>query len=373
MLVNNEWVIKMSESFNLSYEGLLASCDDQLASTKSLRNVYVTIFCLIVVAAVLANGTVLYIIYIRQLWRDVSVVMIGNLAISDIFVCVGVLVPEISKWIGYWEGNIYTSRHVCRIHVVAETLFPTVTIFSLVVMSFERCRISRSKVLRNRQPHRKSICYFTLALVWILALSSSLPVIKICQSFHDQFYYAEDWGKFMNIFVIFRFILIYLLPLLLIACFYTIMATTLYKSLRTTRELASQIRINTAGKRAQERRRRLAIMVFLLVVVFAIGWLPFYVFRFLFYNPEFFCSNIVLGHLKNFRLIFFCLLSLLNPCIVYVVGANFRRYLNDVFRCREDNGKDGYQTKKTTVTCNLGSNVVEENDSCIQQNGDVDV
>lgn len=366
----------MSEFPNDSYSEALAACDDQLASTKGLRNVYVTLFCLIVIAAVAANSTVLYIIYIRRLWRDVSVVMIGNLAVSDIFVCIGVLVPEISKWIGFWEGNIYSSIHFCRLHVVGETLFPTVTIFSLLVMSFERCRISRSKVLRNRQSHRKSTCYCTLLAVWIFALPVSLPVLRICQSYNGEgrFYYAEDWGDYMSVFIICRFIFIYLLPLILIGCFYSTMAITLHKSLNSTRQLANQIRINDAGERAHKRRRRLAIMVFLLVIVFAIGWLPYYLYHFFFNFTQIFCSNIVLGHLKNFRLIFYCLLSLFNPCIVYVVGANFRRYLNDVFRCREESRYE-YHNRMTTVTCNLGSRVVADNGNCASQNGhgDVDV
>lgn len=365
----------MSEFHNESNGDIFAICDDQLSSSVRLRNVYVSIFCIMVVTAILTNSTVLYVIFARHLWRDVSVIMIGNLAISDIFVCVGVLVPEISKWLGFWEDATYSSLRLCRIHVVSETLFPTVTIFSLVVMSYERCRISRSKLLRNRQPHRLSHSYCTLLAVWVCALVASLPVVKICRKFNESLFYADDWGDFMTKFVFTRFILIYILPLLLITFFYSLMAKTLYTSLLSMDKIGKQVRTNNAGRQAQYRRRRLAVMVFLLVIAFAVGWLPYYLFHFLSYygNPDTFCTSLVLGHLKNFRLIFFCLLSLLNPCIVYIVGANFRHYLHDAISCKENKTRYGYQTRRTTVTCNPGSHVNIDDDHMICENGEVDV
>lgn len=327
-------------------------CDKVEYSSRNVRNAYVSVYCLMLLISFVTNITILYIILRKRLWRDVSVIMIGNLAVNDMLVCVAILVPEISKWFGYFEDSTYRSLTVCRIHMTSEALFPTVTIFSLVVMSYERFRISRAKILTRGQPNRRFVAVATLVTLWVLALAASLPIVKSCHYLNPTFSYVLDWSPFMVNFTIARFVLIYMTPLLLIAIFYTYMAVSLFGSLTSNKSLKNTLRSSSAGRRAQRGRRRLAAMVIILVVAFAVGWMPHYIFRFLgFYaGPQVFCSGLVLSHLRNFQLIFFCLVSLLNPFIVFVIGANFRRYLFDMIPCsiRTFRAKSKHQTTSVT-------------------------
>ncbi|KAJ8037263.1 Melanopsin [Holothuria leucospilota] len=320
---------------NSSAVDIFYGCDLIDKKSASVRNTYVAVYCLMLLICVVTNTTILYIIIRKRLWRDVSVIMIANLAVNDVLVCVSVLVPEISEWMGYFEDSVYKFATTCRVHAIAEALFPTVTIFSLVVMSYERFRISRAKILTRSQPNRRFVAIATLLGVWLLALASALPAVKMCIIYSPTFTYLEIWSPFMVNFTIARFVLIYMTPLFLIAVFYTFMAVSLFGSLTSHKSLKNTLRSSSAGRRAQRGRRRLAAMVITLVVAFAVGWMPHYIFRFMgFYgHGQIFCTGIVQNHLKNFHQIFFCLVSLLNPFIVFVIGANFRRYLLDMIPC----------------------------------------
>lgn len=345
-----------SYEYNGSY--FFENCAKVASSSQNVRNAYVCIYCFMLLISVVTNATILYIILRKRLWRDVSVIMIGNLAVNDVLVCVAILVPEISQWLGYFEDNTYKSLTVCRIHMASEALFPTVTIFSLVVMSYERFRISRAKILTRSQPNRRFVAIATLMVVWLLALASALPIMKVCIAHSPTFIYVMDWSPFMVNFTIARFVLIYMTPLFLIAIFYTYMAVSLFGSLTSNKSLKNTLRSSSAGRRAQRGRRRLAAMVITLVVAFAVGWMPHYIFRFLtFYTgKQEFCTGIVLAHLKNFQLIFFCIVSLLNPFIVFVIGANFRRYLLDMIPCSIRTFRSNGKHQTTSVTWASRSN-----------------
>lgn len=149
-------------------------------------------------------------------------------------------------------------------------------------------------------------------------------VISVCYPFPETF---PDWYARANVIV--KALLFYLLPLVVIATFYLLMARHLLSSEDVPTE-------SHVFHRQLRTRRKVAKIVLCFVLIFAICFLPTHVFLLWFYlDPEASVKYNEFWHVL--RIVGFCLSfinSCINPIALYCISGTFRKYYNRyLFRC----------------------------------------
>ena len=139
------------------------------------------------------------------------------------------------------------------------------------------------------------------------------------------------------------FIVLYVLPLFIIAGCYTSMAVVLCRQ-RVTMTGRGNIS-STHTKRVVRARRRVARMVLVVVVVFAVCWLPIH------------CVNLmtvivkiqVTRHITVLKMISYCLSylsSVINPFIYSFMNRTFRKAFHSTLYCNRDNSQTVQETTR---------------------------
>ncbi|XP_059145431.1 neuropeptide CCHamide-1 receptor-like [Physella acuta] len=159
--------------------------------------------------------------------------LVVNLASGD-FIFLIVSLPFNSMWytLPYWPFGLT----LCKVSHFAENLATGVVITTLSVLSIERCLIVTGKKLWRQK--KKVPILMTISL-WVVSAVIALPNLLssniVYHSINKQNpicdLYDANWGElYKKLHVIFRFVLLFCLPLLVIAVAYTIIAAHLLLS-----------------------------------------------------------------------------------------------------------------------------------------------
>lgn len=145
--------------------------------------------------------------------------------------------------------------------------------------------------------------------------------ITVCILFpHD----LPEW--YSKVYVVTKFLLSYMLPLLVIAIFYLLMAMHLLSAEDVPRE-------SHVFHRQLRTRRKVAKIVLIFVFIFAVCLLPTNVFLLWYYV---FPSGSYTAFWHAVRIIGFCLCflnSCINPIALYCISGTFRKYYNHYLSC----------------------------------------
>lgn len=167
---------------------------------------------------------------------------------------------------------------------------------------------------------------------WVLALPAALTSgvkeysvghknITVCILFPQD---LPEW--YSKVYVVIKFLLSYLLPLLVIAIFYLLMAMHLLSAEDVPRE-------SHVFHRQLRTRRKVAKIVLTFVFIFAVCLLPTNVFLLWYYV---FPSGHYTAFWHTIRIIGFCLCflnSCINPIALYCISGTFRKYYNHYLSC----------------------------------------
>ncbi|KAJ6215454.1 hypothetical protein RDWZM_009954 [Blomia tropicalis] len=233
------------------------------------------IFFFIFVLGTIGNGTVIYIFYQHKSMRTVANVYILSLAAGDLAL-IFVTVPFVSTIYTFdsWPYGLL----VCKISEFARDLSMGVTVFTLTSLSVQRYTATHHPIRYLSHKGRNTLTQAN-SFIWLLSIIVALPgaynsylmnvnvgddqYIKVCYPFPKE--YGEIYAKSM---VVIKFLSYYLIPLIIITIFYSLMARSL---IRTTE---NPIGNNESQHKLLRNRRKISKIVLGLVVIFAICFFP---------------------------------------------------------------------------------------------------
>nr|WIM48640.1 putative neuropeptide CCHamide-1 receptor [Euwallacea interjectus] len=303
------------------------------------------VFFIIFVVGCLGNGTLVVIFLRHRTMRNVPNTYIFSLALADLLVIIS-SVPFTS--IVYTLESWPWGASICKISETAKDISIGVSVFTLTALSADRffAIVDPLKEFHTSSGGKKAtrITVATAVGIWILAIICSLPALigsHIRQFWDDQgnkmfevcYPFPQDWlnGSYPRVMVMLKFLVLYVIPLVIIFGFYLSMSISLIMS---TRNVPGELQ---GMHRQIKARKKVAITVLTFVAVFAVCFLPLHAFMIFFYfdeNPN--------EHYTPFwhylRIVGFCLCylnSCANPVALYFVSGAFRKHFNRYLLCKK--------------------------------------
>ena len=299
------------------------------------------VFCVIFVIGIVGNGLLVWIVFRNKTMHNTPNILIVSLAVGDIFLLV-FSVPF--KATHYTFVSYPYGLAVCKLATFAETLSLGVSVFTLTVLSWGRYLAITRPIQVVATGHRFRNTFLVVVAIWVTsALLASLESVKttvqvfdfeckqsiaVCNPVHF------DEKLYMQLYVIFRFLIYFLLPVATISAFYCAMARTLFTSVRlfqasTNGASSGGAQRSATGSSQMASRKKVAKIVLSFIVIFIICWLPFYVYLFSFTFFE--------RYWLTLKLISLCL-SFLNSCVnpvaLYFLSKQFREQFKRYLLCR---------------------------------------
>lgn len=280
---------------------------DGVASNVRLASL--VICCVIFIVGIVGNGLVIYVTGFRMK-RTVNSVWFLNLALAD-FLFLTFLIFTI---IGLSRHHQWHFGHfMCKLNALVSVVNMFASIFLLTAISLDRC-VSIWVVVWAQ--NKRTVCKAQLisAVIWLTAVVCSTPYatfrdIRIAGDMIYCSYSASMTYQQKCILIVFRFVMGFLIPFLVIFVSY----------------VAIGVR---AGRLQRTRKQRSLRIIFSIILAFFICWLPFHVLQFIELkadsNPDLW-SVVMVGGPLTMTLAFTN--SCLNPILYVFMCDEFQRKL----------------------------------------------
>ncbi|XP_045900168.1 chemerin-like receptor 1 isoform X1 [Micropterus dolomieu] len=263
------------------------------------------IYCVIFLAGTVGNGLVIYVTGFRMK-RTVNTVWFLNLALADFLFTAFLIFSIISL---SQDHHWHFGDFMCKLNTLVTVVNMFASIFLLTAISLDRCLSSWVVVwAQNKRTVRKAqlIC----AVIWMTALVCSTPYATFRDlQLHENSTYCsyprtDTFQEQYRILTIFRFVVGFLIPFLVISVCY----------------VAISVRAGRLQRTSKKRPRRI---VFSIIFAFFICWLPFHVVQFI--HLSVMSENIRIGGTLTLCLAF--MNSCLNPILYVFMCDEFQRKL----------------------------------------------
>ncbi|XP_002739034.1 somatostatin receptor type 2-like [Saccoglossus kowalevskii] len=228
---------------------------------------------------------------------------------------------------------------MCKIVMAFDGMNQFTGVFLLTAMSLDRyvAFVHPMKSLRIRTVRTtRTVC----VTMWVLSALVCLPLWMYTKSdvsrYDNNTVCLLDWPEEVaKSFLIYAFLLGYVLPLIIISCCYFIIV----KQILTSKQPGG----NTSGVN-RKGSRRVAMLVIVAVVTFAVCWLPFYAtqLHFAFFLEGFPSMAAMISNYASICLSYGN--SVINPIIYTFVGRNFKTNILRLLRCQGDSYKRSQST-----------------------------
>ncbi|KAM3671965.1 LOW QUALITY PROTEIN: neuropeptide FF receptor 2-like [Ammospiza maritima maritima] len=242
--------------------------------------VFITSYLLIFLLCIVGNGGVCFIVLWSRHMRTVTNLFILNLAVSDLLVGLFCMPTTLLDNIiaGWPFGSL-----VCKMSGMVQGISVSASVFTLVAIAMDRFRC----IVHPFKPKLTvPATLAAIAVIWALAMAIMCPSAVLLQLRQEKrfqlllgtgnatrpvFWCREEWPEpaMRKAYTTVLFANIYLAPLALIALMYATISFFL-----------SHAAVPRPGKRGREqrrgawRRKRKAIHMFLVTLLFALSWLP---------------------------------------------------------------------------------------------------
>ena len=299
-----------------------------------------SIFGLIIMVGTIGNSLVIYVILSRQAMRTVTNFLLLNLAIADIsflLICVPVTAH---KYVSFqWVfGDL-----MCK--VVQYFLYVTayVTVYSLVAISLLRFLTIVCSTTTAGLRTKQNVILLCVG-IWVVMLAVNVPVIIIHKvKTYGEFSYCGMTNSAVGPLFLTFFIFSYALPLVLICLLYILIICHLQRSNPTSLD----------SSHSRERTVHVCKVIFTVVLVFGISWLPLHVNSLL---SQY--GTLPQGaYYEVFRILWYAMAygnSCANPFIYNYVSQEFRKSFREIICCgrnglnRRSRLSDGASTSEMT-------------------------
>ncbi|XP_063876507.1 neuropeptide CCHamide-1 receptor-like [Scylla paramamosain] len=319
------------------------------------------VFAGIFVTGVVGNGALIFMFLKHPTLRNTPNTHLVSLAAGDLLVVL-LTVPFTS--LVYTLPTYPFTEGVCRASEFAKDLSLGITVFTLTALSADRYMAIVRPVNHHVSDTAGRLTIVVAVVIWVVAAVLALPAAVFSKTpelftptgepYHICTPYPEHLGKvYPKVHALVKVAVYYLLPLILIASFYVLMARHLILS-------AKQLPGEAAGQQRQVRaRRKVAKMVLAFVIIFAVCFLPLNVFT-VWWHLDPLSEDHYDIYWHSIRIVGFCLSfinSCINPIALYCVSGTFRKYYNRHVFCwcvgrrrRGDwDGADSTGTRLTTA------------------------
>ncbi|CAG9767105.1 unnamed protein product [Ceutorhynchus assimilis] len=303
------------------------------------------LFFLIFVIGCLGNGTLVVIFLRHKTMRNVPNTYIFSLALADLLVIItSVPFTSIIYTVESWPwGSL-----ICKISETAKDVSIGVSVFTLTALSADRffAIVDPLKKFHTSSGGKKAtrITVATAVGIWILAILCAIPALlgsHIKEIRDDEgtlclevcYPFPEDWlkGTYPQLMVMSKFLVLYIIPLIIIFGFYLSMAISLIMS---TRNVPGELQ---GMHRQIKARKKVAVTVLIFVAVFAVCFAPLHAFMLFFYFNEN-AQELYNPFWHYLRIVGFCLCymnSCANPVALYFVSGAFRKHFNRYLLCKK--------------------------------------
>ncbi|XP_077861904.1 somatostatin receptor type 5-like [Saccoglossus kowalevskii] len=298
---------------------------DDSSLYDNFASVLPTVYIMICLIGVVGNGLVILVTLSRVTRKHVLTIYILNLAIADLLFML--TLPIMARSVA---SRTWTYGHVlCKFVRGFDGMNQFTGIFILTAMSVDRYiavvhpmtgKLHPMTGKRIRTLKRTKIINI---LLWTMSFLTSLPLwifATVVDDGNDRFSCLVEWPNMIisRVFVISAFVIGFACPMLLIAACYFRLCLHLFRIQKSASRLPVAPYIRKGS-------RQLSILVSVIVVSFAMCWLPFYITTFIALTlpegrPAF---PFLVGYV--FALFLSYVNSCLNPLIYWCLGASFRK------------------------------------------------
>ena len=332
------WMTTVSTTSNLADKFNFNPLDhiDAICYTSTI-DINVPVMCLLLVTLIGVAGNVgLLLVVIRNTYlHSAPNIIIVNIAVADL-IYISCTAPFYIKHELERPCWLYGSV-ACKLRHLVPTVAQATCIFSIVALSRERygaiVRGIESRISRSLTGTLRTVC-----LAWLAGIIISLPVIFITDSVMFDilcvYPYMGDYTTLPRIYVVFVCLILYILPLVCIAGNHAKIAQQLYLSNNGT--LSPH---RTDGSSNHHRaRKRLAYIVLVITIFFAVFWCPHHAYNLWFTFMEDEARQIennkgVMKLLRHLNYYMALANSCLNPWIVFAMSSVHRKTLVRICRC----------------------------------------
>lgn len=256
-------------------QGLQGSSNVMMDSTKILgvQIILITAYSLIILLGFIGNSLVIYMIVRYKTMRTVTNFFIANLALADLMVDTLCLPFTLAyTLLDEWKFGAV----LCHLVSYAQALSVHVSTLTLTVIALDRYRCI---VFHLDSRISRKISFTIIAITWLIAAVLASPLAIFREYRYEDIptinlriaVCSEKWpseNRDATIYSLSMLILQYVLPLSIIC----------YAYVRIWFKLKSHIN-PSARNDSQCRRRKTTKMLVMVVVVFAVSWLPFHIFQ----------------------------------------------------------------------------------------------
>lgn len=306
------------------------SCTPGSPETNLTKAFKTIIYCVIILGSLLGNSLVIIVVYKRKRMRTTTNYMIVSMAVSDLFFAIFAIPPSIRTVYAGQDLLVrgITAELICKLVTFIQQVSIDVSILSLTAIAFDR-------FFAIMLPFRKVItCRSTkilIVLTWLIGILFAAPILYTNRIFAgeggDETFCLEIWeplfksSKARKDYTFIHFAFFYAGPLTIITILYTAIVIELWRGNSIT------FRCKANHQEVEKSNRKVLKMLVTVLVIFALFWLPVYIFQFLFYVANKTC---VVSGLIQFIGYFFCqATSAINPLIYAFFSENYRSGFKD--------------------------------------------
>ena len=303
---------------------------DPFQPPSIIHQVTITVvYSIMLLFSLSGNTIIIFIVFTRPFTRSVTNCLIANMAAADLLMTFSAMPYSVaytyvaSRWFGGIMGMI-----TCKLLHFAIALSIAASILTLTVIALDRFfavayPFKRVSVIRHIPTANM--------LIWLVSVLCMSPYLYYYKSnlLEDNNYHCfvlweplADSFTASRIYFSFIFIALYLVPLLFICIFYSIISFKLW-----ARRIPGNPTEVNLRKEELSKRRTIKILI-IIVVVFALCWLPAHLMHFfIFFEDKTFnkLSLLIIFGISHVN-------SAINPYLNIVLNRNFRRPFLEVLR-----------------------------------------
>ncbi|XP_033116103.1 neuromedin-B receptor-like [Anneissia japonica] len=263
--------------------------------------------------------------------RNTRNLLICNIAVGDLLLIISY--PTYTLPYIFSQLSVTWTDFLCKFFRGFLLLSQGISVLSLAWLSIERYQAFSPT---ERGFVSRYISYITFS-IWIVATLFTLPhIISSHAEGEGDFSYCEGFGKLElsgQIYSIFQFSALYMIPLLIITVHYCLIISILFKSMQL-------MPVQTSNRDDQIRRRKRSSLVLLLItIMFSICWLPYFIHTILTeFNREV-LNEMWLFRFKQISELMIYISTCINPVTLFMISKRHRRYFKKYLCCSSERSR----------------------------------
>ncbi len=286
---------------------------------------------IVTVLGLLGNGSLIFIIIRNRHMRNVPNLQILSLAAGDFLY----LLLRIPVDVAYFAHIPWPFSEVyCKLTCAMVFISQAVSVFTFAALSAERY-YAIVKPMERRKVNVVRATVFMVVGIWMTSCIFSIPAVLMARI--DPVWDSCTMPiltQHYKIFIVSMFVALYIVPLTLISVFYILTARKLLQGIGGGKIPLENKKVSGNGmNKKSNARTRLAVIILIAVILFALFWLPYYVYElwtefdpYMQYTPAIY--NFMYAHY-----LMPMLGSCINPVLLYIMSSNYRRHFVQHFCC----------------------------------------